>query len=79
MRLKEILMFIGPRINLEISRGKENYVTKTDIPETHMNYEIKTIKASNNSLVIELGKFKNINFGRTRIQFWKRGLGVNWF
>ena len=58
MRLKEILTLIDLRITLEISGEKESYETKADIPETRMDYEIKTIRASDNSLVIKLGKLK---------------------
>jgi len=60
MKLRELLSIVDSRITLETSGEKEKYETKLDIPDARMNFEVKTIEACNNSLVIKLDKPKKV-------------------
>ena len=56
MMLNDLLANIDSRVTLVISGAEEDYKTKSDIPAALMNFEIETIKAGNNSLIVKLAK-----------------------
>ena len=60
MRLRELLTVINSHITLELFETKEKYEIKADIPEEHMNCEVKVVEAKDNSFGIKLGEPKKV-------------------
>ena len=60
MRLRELLTVVNSPLMLEINEVVERYDSKNEVPEERMNYDVKTIAATKDGLVIKLGELRKI-------------------